>query len=84
MRVRLQIEGGKKWHIPVPLSLAPFMIKAGLKQAKRKENNEVITILSQINYHRLFRTLKKEIKEYKGLVLVDVKSGDDVHIQIIL
>lgn len=75
MRVIIKSEG-RRYFIPVPLGLGGV----GLKIAMKFATKETLTNNQQKDILTFYKVLKKELKSYKGLKLVEVKeaNGDEV------
>lgn len=84
MKIYIKDEDGKKYHIPLPI----WVIKLGLsnttiKIATKNLSPENKKQLEQINFKELSRSFG-ELKEYKGLKIVDIKSKDGTEVTITL
>ncbi|MDF2673922.1 MAG: hypothetical protein K0R09_2187 [Clostridiales bacterium] len=82
MRIYIRTDEGKKFWIPLPM----WMIRLGLSSATiriatknlREENKKYI---EQIDFRALSQNIK-ELKKYKGLKIVDIKSKDGTKVTI--
>lgn len=86
MRIRVREVNGVKLSIPFPLSLMVFMVrrcKGMLITTVKSKNRKAIEYLDYIDYEQLANAIE-ELKEYKGLKLVEIKSenGDEIVIEI--
>lgn len=73
MKVRIQAEG-HRFFIPVPLSLGSLAIRCiGKKYMSKQDKKLVLTI---------FKSIRKELKAYKGLTIVEVDAASGEHISI--
>lgn len=84
MRIYIREETGKKFFIPVPLSIAGAACKIAnfiCKRIDKHIDNQTKEILDCIDFDELAKSLK-HLKGYKGLKMVEVKSrqGDEVTI----
>lgn len=82
MKIYIKNGDGKKFYIPLPM----WMIKMGLSNVTIKIVAKNLSIenkkhLEQINFKALSKNIG-ELKEYKGLKIVDVKSKDGSEVTI--
>lgn len=77
MRVIIRNEG-YKYFIPVPLWLGGV----GLKVAMKFVGKETLTPNQQKEILELFKVLRKALKGYKGLKIVEVKDADGNEVTI--
>jgi hypothetical protein len=82
MRIYIKTDDGKKFKIPLPM----WMIRLGLsnttiKLATKKLKPEDKKHIEQINFNELSKNIG-ELKKYKGLKIVDVKSKDGTEVTI--
>lgn len=84
MIVKIKDEDGKRFCIPVPM----WIIRLGLsrfviKRIKKHIKDDDLKFLDTIDFKALSKSFK-ELKKYKGLKMVDIKSGDGESIEIII
>lgn len=84
MRIYIGEETGRKFFIPVPLSIAGAACKIAdfiFKRVDKHIDNQTKEILDCIDFDELAKSLKY-LKGYKGLKIVEVRSkqGDEVTI----
>ena len=84
MRIWIREKRGRKFFVPVPLSLAGAACKIAdfvLKRVDKHIDAQTKEILDCIDFDELARSLK-HLKGYRGLKMVEVKSqgGDEVTI----
>jgi hypothetical protein len=82
MKIYIKTNDGKKFRIPLPL----WMISLGLsnttiKIATKNLKPEDKKYLEQIDFGALSQNIG-ELKQYKGLKIVDVKSKDGTEVTI--
>lgn len=84
MIVKIKDEDGKRFSIPIPM----WIIRLGLsrfviKKIKKHVKDDNLKFLDSIDFRELSRSFG-ELKKYKGLKMVDIKSGDGESIEIII
>lgn len=82
MRIYIKTDDGKKFHIPLPM----WAIKLGLSKpvismAAKHIKDDDLKYLDAINFDALSGCIG-ELKEYKGLNIVDIKSSDGTEVNI--
>lgn len=82
MKIYIKTDDGKKFSIPLPM----WMIKMGLsiptiKIAAKYLKEEDKKYIEQIDFKALSQNIG-ELKKYKGLKIVDVKSKDGTEVTI--
>ncbi|GIM29139.1 hypothetical protein CPJCM30710_18050 [Clostridium polyendosporum] len=86
MRIYIREKTGRKFFIPVPLSIAGAACKIAnfvFKRVDKHIDAQTKEILDCIDFDELARSLK-HLKGYKGLKMVEVKSQEGDKITIIL
>lgn len=86
MRIYIREKTGRKFFIPVPLSIAGAACKIAdfvLKRVDKHIDAQTKEILDCIDFDELARSLKC-FKGYKGLKMVEVKSQEGDEVTIIL
>lgn len=73
MRMKV-ISGNKQFRIPVPLSMASFVVRGMSKKYISKDEKRMILLTIKI--------CKKELKQYKGLDIVEINSSSGERIII--
>ncbi len=86
MRIHVREVNGVKLSIPFPLSLMVFMLKRckGIIASTAKGiDSRAVNYIDYVDYEQLAIALE-ELKEYKGLKLVEIVSenGDEIVIEI--
>lgn len=86
MRIYVKEVNGVKLSIPFPLPLMVFMVrhsKGIISRAMKSSNKEAVDYIDCVDYEQLACALE-ELKEYKGLKLVEItsKNGDEIVIEI--
>lgn len=79
MRVIVK-SGGHKYFIPVPLCLGGIVIKIAMKFGCK----ETLTPHQQKEILKLFKAIKKSLKGYRGLKIVEVKDATGEEVTIII
>ena len=82
MRIYIKTDDGKKFSIPIPmwiisLGLSNATIKIATKNLKPEHKKHI----EQIDFSVLSQNIG-ELKKYKGLKIVDVKSKDGTEVTI--
>ncbi|MCB2307572.1 hypothetical protein LGL08_16180 [Clostridium estertheticum] len=86
MRIYIREKTGRKFFIPVPLSIAGAACKIADFVCKRVDKHidaQTKEILDCIDFNELAKSLRY-LKGYKGLKLVEVKSQEGDEVTIIL
>ncbi|MBU3201392.1 hypothetical protein LL037_04935 [Clostridium estertheticum] len=86
MRIYIREKKGRKFFIPVPLSIAGAACKIAdfvFKRINKHIDAQTKEILECIDFNELAKSLKY-LKSYKGLKLVEVKSQEGNEVTIIL
>lgn len=86
MRIYIREKTGRKFFIPVPLSIAGVACKIAdfvLKRVDKHIDAQTKEILDCIDFDELARSLK-HLKGYKGLKMAEVKSQEGHEVTIIL
>lgn len=86
MRIYIREKTGRKFFIPVPLSIAGVACKIAdfvFKRVDKHIDAQTKEILDCIDFDELARSLK-HLKDYKGLKMVEVKSQEGDKVTIIL
>jgi hypothetical protein len=86
MRIYVKTNDGKVIRIPAPLWLVKGALglgNFGVIIARRYGPEESRQYIDMIDFHELRKGFDI-LKEYKGLKLVDVKSGDGTIVEIII
>lgn len=75
MKIILKVEN-KTFKIPVPISLATFALRLVPEKILSKSNKKLALVL--------LKKCKKELKLYKGLDIVEIKSsaGEEIRISV--
>lgn len=86
LRIYLKKENGERFVIPAPL----WLVKAGLGMsgfwlpiAKKQISEEQLAYIQSIDFKQLGKAFH-ELKAYKGLNMVDVKTKDGTEIKIVV
>ena len=86
MRIFIKEAGGRRFSIPCPLALATFGINLGgfgVRIARRYVDKEIAQYMDSIDFRALALSFN-ELKRYKGLKIVEVKSGTGEEVTIII
>lgn len=86
MKIYIKEKEGKRYFIPVPISLVRaglFFSSAGMKIAKKHIDEDTMKYIETIDFKILSQQFKY-LQKYKGLRLVDVKSKDGDEVTIIV
>jgi hypothetical protein len=86
VKVYIKEKEGKRYFIPVPLSLIRaglFFSSAGMKVARKHIDEETMKYIESIDFKLLSQQFKY-LQRYKGLKLVEVKSKDGDEVTIII
>lgn len=75
MRVKIKADKVRLW-IPVPLSLISVLIKF-IPESKLDNNTKMIIV-------KLSKSLKHELKKYKGLEIVEIRSEDGTYVSVVI
>lgn len=82
MKIYIKTDEGIRFHIPLPM----WMIKMGLsnttiKIAAKNLKPDEKKHLEQINFRAIAKNIG-ELKKYKGLKIVDIKTNDGTEVKI--
>ena len=86
MRIYIREKKGRKFFIPMPLSIAGAACKIAnftLKRVDKHIDVQTKEILDCIDFNELAKSLK-HLKGYKGLKMLEVKSQEGDEVTIIL
>lgn len=86
MKIYLKIENGKRHFIPAPMwavKAALGMGGLGMRIALRKMPEDRRIYMENIDFRKLKKAMNV-LKGYKGLNLIDVKTGDGTEVRIIV
>lgn len=86
MRIYIREKTGRKFFIPVPLSIAGAackIVEFVFKRIDKHIDAQTKEILDCIDFNELSKSLKY-LKGYKGLKMVEVKSKEGDEVTIIL
>lgn len=86
MRIYIKTSEGKVLWFPLPISLVRFGLSfgdLGVGIAKKHVDEKTLKLLESIDYKLLGRVIA-DLKQYKGLRIIDVKSsnGEEVRITV--
>ena len=73
MKVSIKAEN-RRFTIPVPLSMGSLFIRLISSEQMSKEQKKFAIMT--------FKVIKKSLKEYKGMTIVEVDSSSGEHIKI--
>lgn len=84
MIVKIKDKDGKRFCIPVPI----WIIRLGLSRyvinmIKKHVKDDGLNFLGTIDFKALSKSFR-ELKKYKGLKMVDIKSGNGESVEIIV
>lgn len=86
MRIYIKEKSGKKYFIPIPLSIASLgcrIASYAIEKTGKNLNQKQRDIIDCIDFGQLARSLKY-LRGYRGLKLVEVKSKDGEEVTITL
>lgn len=82
MKIYIKTDEGKKFYIPLPMWVIRLCLsRQVIGIATRHIKDDYKKYLNEINFKALSGCIG-ELKEYKGLNIVNVKSGDGTEINI--
>lgn len=84
MIIRIRDEEGRKFTIPAPLwllklGMSKWVIRIALKHVGKEGKKHI----EQIDFNALSKCLG-DLKEYRGLKMVDINSKDGTKVEIII
>jgi hypothetical protein len=86
MKVYIKEGAGRRFFIPVPLSLLRFALllgNVGIRIARKYVDEQTLRYMESVDLKQLSSNIKY-LRSYKGLTIVEVRSadGDEVVIKI--
>lgn len=86
MKIYIREKNGRRFFIPIPLSVASFGCQIAsyvLEKCGDKLNEQQRDVIDCIDFHELAKSLKY-LRGYRGLKLVEVTSSDGNEVTITL
>jgi hypothetical protein len=86
MRVYLKIKNHRNFSFPIPVPL--FIFRFGLSNYIKRQivehcDKETRKYLECIDFDAIYGSIR-DLKDYKGLKLVEVKAGDGTEVTVII
>ena len=86
LKIYVKLSNGKSFKIPAPIGLVKFALGLGgfgASIAKRYVPKEQVQYIDSIDFKELRKGMDV-LKNYKGLKMVDIKTGDGTVVIIII
>lgn len=86
MKIYIRERGGRRFTIPIPMGLVRLGLgfgKLGVKISNKYVDEETRRYLNMIDFTILSKCIR-DLEEYRGLTIIEVKShsGDEVTIKL--
>lgn len=84
MRVHVKLEDNRRFVIPVPLSIVNMGLSiANMEMVKKYVPKDQLKYLDAVDFHALKRGISN-LRDYKGLKLVEVRNDKGVEVMVVL